>query len=86
MSHFNIVCPDSGEEPDNRIGRNLVAFLRHGKSRSDCSSIPHWENVAFQLDAICKAFNTTAEVVFAITLSIFAVIFWIYKKLMAYKF
>lgn len=72
MSHFQIVCSDSlpqGGEGNNRVGRNLVAFLRHGKCRIDCSSIPNWEDVAFQLDAICKAFKTTAEVVFAIVRS-----------------
>ena len=56
-----------GKPPTNpRLGRQLTAFLRHGKSRIPTNGIPHFNHVAYQLDKLCNAFGTTADEVFHI--------------------
>ena len=56
-----------GLVPTNpRLGRQLTAFLRHGKSRVHTDNIPNRKNVVYQLDSLCNAFGTTPDEVFHI--------------------
>jgi len=54
-----------GLVPTNpRLGRQLTAFLRHGKSRIPTNGIPHFNHIAYQLDKLCSTFGSTPDEVF----------------------